>query len=895
MAYTYGAAVYRDSYYYARAGIDLTVSGTTVTWKTNVYFSGPTYATSPYVVSGAVSRSGNYTISQSGAGSRQYASGTFTGSRGKSYSITNKATIFFGGTATHTRSVTVPITTPRTPTSLTATRESDSKIKLAWTITATTGQPITSQELSRSTDGGAYVVTAPAMGPDRREDKDTNVSADHSYTYRVRAKNAKGWGGYRASATVYTSPAPPISVSLARSGGNIVGTWAKGSRHTVTYEAQYRQNGGTWTNWGTTSGLSLTRAAADTARWQMRVRAVIGTLTSAWVESGEVFAVPLAPDTPTVARISDAQQQVTWVNNTSADAPYSGIIVEQSTDGGAWVPVATLGIATTATISGTSAGHSYRYRVKATGTGGESGVSGASAYIYTTPLAPKNITSVKDGTTVTNTWEAGQAVAVSGYAVEDSAGGGAYVQKTTTTLLTWTDSSADPAITHRYRVRAYRSAVPLAAGGTVTLYSGYVTGPTVQLLTPPLAPKLVITPTLGDPAKQLFTASVTHQPVDSTAMTSRKLRWRKAGTSDAWTESASTAATTTFSANMLAAGFTWAVQACTKGQHPDYGPWCNEVLVTSATTPSGQFSSPTNGQVLANSTLNIGVSSGQGIAQWRFLLEKLDDGVEEVYTRTGITAASFTLPVPVAEGTYRLTGYVRNAAGLWSDPFTRSFSVAYAKPPAAQVGYVWADDGSLTLDISVPDPVPPQIAAVGLQIWRDGVLLAEVPQRSTTYVDRIPPLEGTVYTIVSVSSIPSTQSMQQETEAYDGPPAIFLNGGAGFTTLAKLRVDPAIITDPVVDKTLVQFDGRRAPVEFTGVANYTTLRLTGRSSAYGERLERLGDWRDWDAIGRLPAPVCYRDHLGRRLFVSVEVDSITHNLDPHAPISATLTEIDYEE
>jgi hypothetical protein len=94
--------------------------------------------------------------------------------------------------------------------------------------------------------------------------------------------------------------------------------------------------------------------------------------------------------------------------------------------------------------------------------------------------------------------------------------------------------------------------------------------------------------------------------------------------------------------------------------------------------------------------------------------------------------------------------------------------------------------------------------------------------------------------------------------------------------------------------SLVQFEGRRAPVAFDGVENYTELQLSGYVSGNGQRLERRSNWPEWDRVARMDAPVCYRDHLGRRLFVAVDL-SYHHSLDPLVQIQATLTEVDYAE
>ena len=108
-------------------------------------------------------------------------------------------------------------------------------------------------------------------------------------------------------------------------------------------------------------------------------------------------------------------------------------------------------------------------------------------------------------------------------------------------------------------------------------------------------------------------------------------------------------------------------------------------------------------------------------------------------------------------------------------------------------------------------------------------------------------------------------------------------------------IDPAISIAPQGIRVLQPFDGRPAPVEFMSLMQYDQLRLTGRVRDSGPIAERLSSWQAWQQISRMPAPICYRDHLGRRLFCSLSVDDLGHSVSPHVTISATLTEVDYAE
>ena len=161
--------------------------------------------------------------------------------------------------------------------------------------------------------------------------------------------------------------------------------------------------------------------------------------------------------------------------------------------------------------------------------------------------------------------------------------------------------------------------------------------------------------------------------------------------------------------------------------------------------------------------------------------------------------------------------------------------------------------------------------------------------------DPIAPLEGVIYRVVSISAIPSTTETVHETAPYAGPCWIFLNAGPDFAHVAKLMIDPAISVSPRGVRVLQDFDGRPAAVEFTSAAQPAQLRLSGKVRDHGPIEERRSSWRAWDALRQMTAPICYRDPLGRRLFVSVSMDDVGHDTSMHVGVSATLTEVDYEE
>lgn len=218
MAYTWGAASYRDSYYYQQVGIDMTVSGTTVFWGTQLYSSGSMYSTSPYSVSGAVSRSGNYTASSGGAFSLTYASGSFSSSEGASPSISTNATIFWGGKPSHSRSISIPVTAS-TPTvskssisagdtvTINFNRKSSSyKFDLAFRFSSTVIETVVSNSTSTST---THAPTAAQIGP--RIPNATSGTFNYLLTTRNSSGASLGTRSVNISCSLPASVIPTIS------------------------------------------------------------------------------------------------------------------------------------------------------------------------------------------------------------------------------------------------------------------------------------------------------------------------------------------------------------------------------------------------------------------------------------------------------------------------------------------------------------------------------------------------------------------------------------------------------------------------------------------------------------------------------------------------------------
>ena len=126
---------------------------------------------------------------------------------------------------------------------------------------------------------------------------------------------------------------------------------------------------------------------------------------------------------------------------------------------------------------------------------------------------------------------------------------------------------------------------------------------------------------------------------------------------------------------------------------------------------------------------------------------------------------------------------------------------------------------------------------------------------------------------------------------------VFVNGGDGFSTRARIKGNPAIEMTTGRPKVLHTFAGRTKPLEFIGKARSKVFKLNGDVAAFSDREAELSDWASFEDVADLPAPLCYRDPMGRRVFVSIGDDvSIGHDAKSKlAAVSCTLTEVDLVE
>lgn len=287
------------------------------------------------------------------------ASGTFWQGHGADGTSSTIIAVSIGATGTQAGGgpasvdVVLPINRltvkPAQPTALTATRVSDSQVRLNWNNNEASNGHATLITVSRSVNDGAY-TNFTNFG--RTNTVTVDAAANQKIVYRVISSNSAGDSPWSAdSNAVYTTPAAPTGVAATKdTAGNIDITFTENVDYTeYTHEVWHGTVVGGVVTW---DGAALTTLASGVVSYEhatpnpaqqhrYRVRAKAGALVSAWVESGTVVLLT-APAKPTIPPLPNyanraAIFRLPWVHNSIDSSPQSKYQWRWSSNGGgAW-------------------------------------------------------------------------------------------------------------------------------------------------------------------------------------------------------------------------------------------------------------------------------------------------------------------------------------------------------------------------------------------------------------------------------------------------------------------------------------------------------------------------------------------------------------------------------
>ena len=224
--------------------------------------------------------------------------------------------------------------------------------------------------------------------------RDSNLLRDTTYTYRARAVGFMGASDYSNTVEVTLSPvnppAAPINLTAAMSGGYVVLNWQDVSTNEIQFYIERCQGPGctsftgvgasdanitTWTDYNAAAGQSYT----------YRVRAWNSDGYSGYsngaaiVTPGGIPAPPPAPSNLAGQALNKSQIRLSWTSNSTN---HDGVQIERCKGSNCtnFTQITTVGgTATTYTDSSLAAGTTYRYRVRAYNSAGNSQYSNIAA------------------------------------------------------------------------------------------------------------------------------------------------------------------------------------------------------------------------------------------------------------------------------------------------------------------------------------------------------------------------------------------------------------------------------------------------------------------------------------------------------------------------------------
>lgn len=700
-------------------------------------------------------------------------------------------------------------------------------------------------------------------------------------------------------------------LTVVKTGGS--GYWTYTAQAFATHVAGL-DGGGSWTydfrNYGSKVVAEWSRTVGGPGDYQVGAWVVMedfGRAQPANVVVNVPPNAPAAPSAPTVTRNSDTNQGVTWKDNASTAAPYTGLQVQRQVYNGswsAWSAIAGDGAYNTSAgnrsygDSGTVANRIYIYRITVSNSAGEA-ASGSSPWVFTSPAAPTNVQAVKQASgSIVLTWTKGTPHTEINTNIDYSIDGGSTWASLVTGIAgnvsTYTHATPPAAANIIYRVRhTIATAAPGAVG--IGLTSAYGQSNSVPLTAPPLAPSALSPNGTVFDAVSAQTFTWQHNTADSSTQTAYEIQYR-IGTA-AWASTgkiASAASLRAFAANTFTNGKTYEWQVRTWGAHADASPWSASATFTTSAAPLVAIVNPPNplGAALVTATWTYSDAEGTAQSAWEAQLLQSGSTLEQLAGSGAGTSVAFTTRLTDATS-YQVRVRVRDGSGLWSQWAQKTFSTSFPTPTVPTIAVNWNKDTG-TVGITVTNPAT-GTAVVENRILRslDGgqtwVQVAVTPPNGTGF-DRTVPVGVTArYKAISWTDLPSSSESAVSPVSTDSIIG-YWSGGNSFEKSVQLRVNyknpPKLdLETGVADKVLHYFAGRKSPVETVGTS-------TQRKGSVEFMVSSIDELQQVRALALMPAPHLIRMPDGTTVFASIGSVSDKRQDEGWYRISFKITEVD---
>ena len=587
-------------------------------------------------------------------------------------------------------SATTDMTLPSTPSSLSASATSSSKIKLTWTDNADneTGFKIERRLSSQSNASFSQIGTASANATSYT---DSGLSASTGYTYRVRAYNSAGNSSYSgtASATTKTvAPSAPSSLTAtAKSASSISLSWKDTSNNETGFKIERRlssQSNASFSQIGTASANAESytdSGRSASTRYTYRVRAYNSAGNSGY--SGTASATthappppPSAPSSLSASAASSSKINLSWTDNSDDETGFK--IERRLSTSSSYSQIGTTSANDTDySDTGLSPSTTYVYRVRAYNRNGNSSYSGtARATTHSNlPKAPSSLSATAASSSKINLSWSDNSDNESGFKIErklSSASSYSQIGTASANAESYSDTGLDEGTGYTYRVRAYNSAGNSSYSATASA---------TTRVTPPSAPSgLSATATSSSQIKLTWTDNADNESgfkIERKPSSGADSSFRQVGTASA------NATSYTNGSLSASTGYTYRVRAYNSAGNSSYSG------TASATTKTVAPSAPSSLTATAKSASSISLSwKDTSNNETGFKIERKPSTSStykqigtasanaESYTDSGLSAST--------KYTYRVRSY--NSAGNSGYSGTASATTKAPSPPAAPSG-----------------------------------------------------------------------------------------------------------------------------------------------------------------------------------------------------------------
>ncbi len=270
-------------------------------------------------------------------------------------------------------------TKPAAPSSLSASVQSSTSIKLTWTDNS--GNE-TGFKIERKLSGGSYSQLK-TVSANTTSYTDTGLSSSTKYYYKVRAYNDAGDSDYSNEVNATTNTATTNDTTLTapsklsasvQSATSIKLTWTDNSSNETGFKIERKLSGGSYSQLNKVSANTTSytdTGLSSSTKYSYRVYAYNSSSNSKY--SNEVNATTntattndttlTAPSKLSASVQSATSIKLTWTDNSSNE---TGFKIERKLSGGSYSQLKTVSANTTSyTDTGLSGGTKYYYRVYA--------------------------------------------------------------------------------------------------------------------------------------------------------------------------------------------------------------------------------------------------------------------------------------------------------------------------------------------------------------------------------------------------------------------------------------------------------------------------------------------------------------------------------------------------